>query len=190
MTEVAKIAIDIDTDEIEKIALELSELKKRNGRLFIIGLGGSASSSSHAVNDFRKICNIDAFTTDNFPEFTARANDDGWNYCFSSWLQANQMNENDILLINSVGGGSEEKNISVNLINAIKYANKTDAKVISIVGREDGFAYAWSDFVVVIPQVNKDKITPHSESFQSVVLHLLASHPLLKENQTKWESVK
>lgn len=153
-------------------------------------MGGSAANCSHAVNDFRKIVQIEAYTPiDNVSELTARANDEGWNYIFSEWLKISKINSNDLLFIFSVGGGNKKKNISTNLIFAIDYAKKQKAKIVSILGRNDGYAAKESNIALVIPTVNPKKITPHSEAFQSVIWHLLVSHPDLKFNETKWESI-
>lgn len=173
--------------QIEKLAQGLSHLHDNGGRLFILGVGGSAANASHAVNDFRKLCGIEAYgPTDNVAELTARANDEGWPTIFSGWLKVSHLTSKDMLLIFSVGGGDEEKNISTNLIEAIKYAKKSKAKVFSILGKEDGYAAKHSDIAIVIPSVEKKWVTPLSEAFQAVVWHALVSHPLLKKNETKW----
>jgi len=167
----------------------LVNLKRRGGRLFFLGIGGSAGNCSHAVNDFRKIVGIESYApTDNISELTARANDEGWSTIFIEWLKISKFSRNDMLFILSVGGGSIEKNISPNLVKAIEYAKLINANVIGIVGRDGGFTAKVSDACVIIPKVNIDSITPHTEAFQSVIFHLMVSHPRLKENQTKWES--
>lgn len=187
LEETIAIAKLIDHDVVEKIVEELVLLKENNGRLFILGVGGSAANASHAVNDFRKLAGIEAYApTDNVAELTARANDEGWNTIFSGWLLTSKLSNNDYLLILSVGGGDKEKNVSVNLIEAIDLAKKLDAKVIGIVGRNGGYTYKNAQVCLLIPTVNASTITPHSESFQSVIWHLLVSHPKLKCNPTKW----
>ena len=161
--------------------------RKRNGRLFICGVGGSAGNSSHAVNDFRKLCNIDAYApTDNISELTARTNDEGWESIFSGWIKVSRANENDSILIFSVGGGNESKQISMNLVNLIKESKKIGMKVFGIVGKKDGYTAKNADIVVTVPQIHKDRITPHSESFQTIIWHCLVSHPILQVNATKW----
>lgn len=185
--ETKKICELIDLHNIEKIANELVQLRKRNGRLFICGVGGSAGNSSHAVNDFRKLCNIDAYApTDNISELTARTNDEGWESIFSGWIKVSRANENDSILIFSVGGGNESKKISMNLVNLIKESKKIGMKIFGIVGKNDGYTAKNADVVVIVPQINKDRITPHSESFQTIIWHCLVSHPILQVNATKW----
>lgn len=190
LKEIISITKKIDKKSIHKIVKIISLTKKKKGRIFFLGLGGSAANCSHAVNDFRKIVQIEAYTPiDNVSELTARANDEGWNYIFSEWLKISKINSNDLLFIFSVGGGNKKKNISTNLIFAIDYAKKQKAKIVSILGRNDGYAAKESNIALVIPTVNPKKITPHSEAFQSVIWHLLVSHPDLKFNETKWESI-
>ena len=185
--ETKKICELIDLHNIEKIANELVQLRKRNGRLFICGVGGSAGNSSHAVNDFRKLCNIDAYApTDNISELTARTNDEGWESIFSGWIKVSRANENDSILIFSVGGGNESKKISMNLVNLIKESKKIGMKIFGIVGKNDGYTAKNADVVVIVPQINKDRITPHSESSQTIIWHCLVSHPILQVNATKW----
>ena len=181
----AKAVLDnLDKEKIEKLAKELSQLK---GRLFILGMGGSAGNASHAVNDFRKICGIEAYApTDNISEFSARANDEGLDTVFSGWLKVSKFNKGDALLIFSVGGGNERKKISVNLIRAIKLAKAVGAKVYGVVGREDGYTARYADIAICIPIIEEPLITPLSEAFQGFVWHSLVSHPLLKKNPTKW----
>ena len=178
-------------DAIEKCADELARVRERGGRLFILGVGGSAANASHAVNDFRKICGFEAYApTDNVSELTARTNDDGWATIFVEWLKGSRLNAKDGLLIFSVGGGNLEKNVSPNLVSAIQLAKKAGAAVVGIVGREGGFTAKEATACVIVPTVNPTHVTPHSEAFQAVVWHLLVSHPKLKVGQTKWESTK
>ena len=191
LIETIKIIEKIDSDKIEEIANNLKKLKNSNGRLFILGVGGSAANASHAVNDFRKICNIESYApTDNVSELTALTNDVGWDYVFSEWLKESNLKKNDLILVFSVGGGSIKNNVSVNLVNAIKFSKKRGCKVLSIVGKNNGNAAKNSDVACVIPTVNKSNITPHTEAFQGVVWHALVSHPELKKNKTKWEEIK
>lgn len=191
LQEVKEIINKIDSHSIEQIAQLLSQLREAGGRLFILGVGGSAASASHAVNDFRKITGIEAYTpTDNVAELTARTNDEGWNSVFHSWLEGSHLKKTDTILVFSVGGGNIKKNISANLVYALQYAKEIGAKVIGIVGRDGGFTAKIADAYVIIPTVNQESITPHTEAFHSVISHLLVSHPLLKINPTKWESEK
>lgn len=177
----------IKKKKIQELIAELEKVQKNRGRLVILGVGGSAGNASHAVNDFRKICHIDAYTpADNVSELTARTNDEGWDSIFDSWLKIFRLTSKDKILIFSVGGGNLEKNVSTNLIKAIKYAKKCKSKVLSIVGRDDGYAYKNSDISILIPVNDKAKITPVSEAFQSIIWHLLVSHPRLQKNKTKW----
>jgi D-sedoheptulose 7-phosphate isomerase len=187
LSETAEIAKLIDADKIEKIVDLLLEVKNNNGRLFVLGVGGSAANASHAVNDFRKLANIETYApTDNVAELSARTNDEGWDTVFSAWLKVSHFSNKDCLFILSVGGGNEELNVSRNLIEAIKLAKHTGARVTGIVGRDGGFTARNSDLCLIIPTVNPETVTPHSESFQAVVWHLLVSHPKLKSNPTKW----
>ncbi len=189
MAEAIEIINKININDIEKIAKLLSNLKLKGGRLFFLGVGGSAGNSSHAVNDFRKIVGIESYApTDNVSELTARTNDEGWQTVFSEWLKTSKLNKNDALFIFSVGGGNLEKNISPNLVEAIKLAKSVKAVVMGVVGRDGGFTAQEADACVIIPTVNENTITPHSEAFQAVIWHLLVSHPILKEYETKWES--
>lgn len=177
----------INKNKILEIINQLSELQKSKGRLVIIGVGGSAANASHAVNDFRKLCNIDAYTPiDNISEITARTNDEGWENIFLSWLKVFNLNKKDKLLIFSVGGGNNKKKVSVNIIKAIIYAKKKKTKVISIVGKKDGYAYKNSDYCLLVPIDNKNFLTPISESVQTIIWHLFVSHTKLKKNKTKW----
>ena len=191
LAEVAEIANKIDDSSIEKMAKIINQVRSNGGRLFFLGVGGSAGNASHAVNDFRKIVGIEAYApTDNVSELTARTNDEGWDSIFSEWLKVSKLNHNDAIFILSVGGGNLEKNISPNLVKALQLAKSVNANILGIVGKKEGYTTQVADAVCVIPIVNEEKITPHSEAFQSIVWHLLVSHPLLKMNQTKWESTK
>ena len=177
----------LDLDLIEKSVLLLKELRKTRGRLFLIGVGGSAGNASHAVNDFRKLCNIDAYTpVDNVSEITARTNDEGFENIFDSYLKLCKLNRNDILMIFSVGGGNQKKKVSVNIIKAIKFAKIKKSKIISIVGKSDGYAYKNSDIKILIKVKDKKLVTPVSETFQVLIWHLFVSHPKLQINKTKW----
>jgi D-sedoheptulose 7-phosphate isomerase len=187
LMETVEIIKLIDPEKIESMVNLLFEIKSSNGRLFVLGVGGSAANASHAVNDFRKLAGIETYApTDNVAELTARTNDEGWSTVFSGWLKVSNLNNKDCLLILSVGGGSKEDNVSTNLIEGIDLAKEIGAKVIGIVGRDGGYTAKNSDVCLVIPTVNPEKVTPHSESFQSVIWHLLVSHPKLKTNPTKW----
>jgi D-sedoheptulose 7-phosphate isomerase len=189
LKEAAEIINKIDTTIIENIADILAEIKKKYGRIFFLGVGGSAGNCSHAVNDFRKIVEIESYApTDNVSELTARANDEGWASIFESWLKISKLSKNDALFIFSVGGGNLEKNISPNLVIALKYAKSIGSKIVGIVGRDGGYTAQVADACLIVPTVNAENITPHSEAFQAVIWHLLVSHPKLKANQTKWES--
>lgn len=189
LKEASDIIQKIDVAAIEKIADLLATVKAEGGRIFFLGVGGSAGNCSHAVNDFRKIVGIECYApTDNVSELTARTNDDGWPSVFVEWLKVSKLIAKDALFIFSVGGGNLEKNISPNLVEAIKLAKTVGAKVTGVVGRDGGYTAQAADACVIIPTVNPDTITPHSEAFQAVVWHLLVSHPKLKVNQTKWES--
>jgi len=185
--QVAVIAKLIDIKEINKLVYELKSLKKRNGRLFFLGVGGSAGNASHAVNDFRKLCNIESYCpTDNVSELTARINDDGWNSSFAEWLKVSKINRKDSIFIFSVGGGSKSKKVSVNLIQAIDYAKKKKIKIFGVIGKKNGYAKKKGDNIIVVPEINKKLITPFSEAFQAVIWHCLVSHPLLQTCKTKW----
>ena len=187
ISETVQILNQIDSGLVERLVDYLVDLKSRKGRLFVLGVGGSAGNSSHAVNDFRKLAGIEAYApSDNISELTARANDEGWNTIFSGWLRVSNLSKNDCLFILSVGGGSKESNVSVNLVEAIDYAIEVGAGVTGIVGRDGGHTARNSDICVIIPVVNPDTVTPHSESFQAIIWHLLVSHPKLKSNKTKW----
>jgi len=190
LQETAEIVSKIDPDDCERCVAELVAARDRGGRLFILGVGGSAANASHAVNDFRKIAGLEAYApTDNVSELTARTNDDGWPSVFVEWLRGSRLNAKDLLLIFSVGGGNLEKNVSPNLVSALQLAKQVGARVIGVVGKDGGYTAKVADARVIVPVVNPNNITPHSEAFQAVVWHLFASHPALKMNQTKWESV-
>tara|TARA_B110000259_G_C13793101_1_gene313517 strand:+ start:51 stop:635 length:585 start_codon:yes stop_codon:yes gene_type:complete len=184
---VAKIAEAINIKEIDNLVFELSKVKKKGGRIFFLGVGGSAGNCSHAVNDFRKLCNIESYTpTDNVSELTARINDEGWASSFVNWLRVSKFKKKDALFILSVGGGNKKKNISTNLVMAIDYAKKINSNIFGIIGKQDGYAKKSSNKVIVIPEVDKKLVTPFSEAFQAVVWHCLVSHPKLQINKTKW----
>jgi D-sedoheptulose 7-phosphate isomerase len=188
----AKIIIDkIDRDQILKMISIIKKTRSNNGRMFVLGVGGGAGHASHAVNDFRKICGLEAYTpTDNVSELTARVNDDGWETAYVNWLKISKLNKNDILLIFSVGGGNLEKNISVNILKSLELAKKLGTRICGIVGRDGGYTAQVADSCVVIPPINPETVTPHTESFQAVIWHLLVSHPDLQKYEMKWESVK
>lgn len=189
LAEATQIIAGLDVDAIEKMVALLADLRARGGRLFFLGVGGSAANCSHAVNDFRKIAGIEAYApTDNVSELTARTNDEGWESVFAAWLKVSKFNAQDMLCVFSVGGGSLEKNISPNLVRALQLAKEVGARVIGVLGRDGGYTAKVADACVVVPTVNPDNVTPHSEAFQAVVWHLIVSHPSLKAAQTKWES--
>ena len=189
LEEAGSIITKLDADAIERMAAALVDLRARGGRLFFLGVGGSAGNCSHAVNDFRKIVGIEAYTpTDNVSELTARTNDEGWETTFVEWLRISRLSSRDALFVMSVGGGNLEKNISPNLVRALEYAKVVGANVFGIVGRDGGFTARVGDHVIIVPTVNTENVTPHAEAFQGVIWHLLVSHPALKTNQTKWES--
>lgn len=189
MKEAAEIIQKMDATAIEKMADLLATVKADGGRIFFLGVGGSAGNCSHAVNDFRKIVGIECYApTDNVSELTARTNDDGWASVFVEWLKTSKLQAKDALFILSVGGGNLEKNISPNLVEAIKLAKTLGAKVTGVLGRDGGYTAQAADACVIVPTVNPETITPHSEAFQAVIWHLLVSHPKLKAHQTKWES--
>jgi D-sedoheptulose 7-phosphate isomerase len=179
------------TEDIEKLATRLAAVRQRGGRLFILGVGGSAGNASHAVNDFRKIVGLESYApTDNVSELTARTNDDGWPSIFVEWLKVSRLNAQDAVLVFSVGGGNLEKNVSPNLVLALQHAKQVGATICGVVGRDGGYTRQVADACVVIPTIDPERITPHAEAFQAVVWHLLVSHPALKAAQTKWESVR
>ncbi len=190
LQEASEIIRRLDTTAIEGVALLLAKIKADGGRLFFLGVGGSAANCSHAVNDFRKIAGIECYApTDNVAELTARTNDEGWDSVFAEWLKVSRLSAQDALFIMSVGGGSVERNISPNLVRAVQLAKAVGAKVIGVVGRDGGFTARAADACIIVPTVNAETITPHSEEFQALIWHLLVSHPLLKASQTKWEAV-
>jgi D-sedoheptulose 7-phosphate isomerase len=187
LDESLEITKAIDPETIEKIVDLLADVKSKGGRLFVLGVGGSAANAGHAVNDFRKLAGIETYApTDNVAELTARTNDEGWQTVFSGWLKVSKLNSKDCLFILSVGGGNKEKNVSPNLIEAIDLAKEVGARVTGIVGRDGGYTAQNADVCLVVPTVNSETVTPHSESFQTVVWHLMVSHPKLKSNPTKW----
>jgi D-sedoheptulose 7-phosphate isomerase len=181
----------LDTDAIERVVAELAAVRSRRGRLFILGVGGGAGHASHAVNDFRKLAGIEAYTpTDNVSELTARVNDDGWETSFRNWLEVSRLASQDLILVFSVGGGDLERNISPNLVRALEYAKKVGARICGVVGRDGGYTAKVANACVIIPTVKPEMITPHTEGFQAVVWHLMVSHPSLQAAPTKWESVR
>jgi D-sedoheptulose 7-phosphate isomerase len=187
LNEVIKTAQAIESDMIEALCSELANLRDRDGRLFVIGVGGSAGNCGHAVNDFRKLCGIEAYApTDNVSELTARTNDEGWSTVFSEWLRVSRANAKDAILVFSVGGGNLEKNVSPNIVAAITEAKARGLRVLGVVGRDGGYTRKAGDCVVVIPTVEESRVTPHAEAFQAVVWHCLVSHPKLQRHATKW----
>jgi D-sedoheptulose 7-phosphate isomerase len=189
LEEAVAIINKLDAGAIERVAELLAAVKRDGGRLFFLGVGGSAGNCSHAVNDFRKIVGIESYApTDNVSELTARTNDEGWSTVFVEWLKTSRLGKRDCVFVFSVGGGNLEKNISPNLVEALKYAKSVGARVSGVVGRDGGYTAKVADACVIVPTVNPETITPHSEAFQAVVWHLLVSHPKLKARQTKWES--
>lgn len=190
LKETAEIVSKLNPADCEKCVAELRGVRERGGRLFILGVGGSAANASHAVNDFRKIAGIEVYTpTDNVSELTARTNDEGWASVFVEWLRGSRINAKDCVFVLSVGGGNLEKNVSPNLVSALQLAKQVGARVIGIVGKDGGYTAKVADACVIVPTVNPGNVTPHSEAFQAVIWHLFVSHPDLKINQTKWESV-
>ena len=187
LAEAAEIARRLPAETIEALCAELVSLRERDGRLFVIGVGGSAGNCSHAVNDFRKLCGIEAYApTDNVSELTARTNDEGWPTVFAEWLKVSRANAKDAILVFSVGGGNLEKNVSPNIVRAIEESKARGLKVFGIVGRDGGYTKKAGDVVVVIPTIEESRVTPHAEAFQAVVWHCLVSHPKLQKNATKW----
>jgi D-sedoheptulose 7-phosphate isomerase len=185
--EVIKVAQEIDVTAVEKLAAELAALRAREGRLFLLGVGGSAGNCAHAVNDFRKLCGIEAYApTDNVSELTARTNDEGWETVFSEWLKTSRAGAKDAVFVFSVGGGNLEKNVSPNIVAALKLAKERGTKVLGVVGRDGGYTKQVGDCVVVVPTVDASRVTPHTEAFQAVVWHCLVSHPSLQQIATKW----
>ena len=191
LLQTSKIASMIDRQAILAMVKLMVRVRASSGRLFILGVGGSAGNAGHAVNDFRKIAGIEAYApTDNVAELTARINDDGWDSCFANWLLGSRLNAKDLVFIFSVGGGNAEKNISNNLVQALKYAQKVKASIIGVVGRDGGYTAKVADAVIIVPTLDPQTVTPHTESFQAVVWHLIVTHPLLAAHRMKWESVK
>lgn len=189
LDEASEIARRLDAQVVEKMARLLSETREKGGRLFILGVGGSAGNASHAVNDFRKLTGIEAYApTDNVSELTARTNDEGWTTVFEAWLRVSRLSAADMLLVLSVGGGDAERQVSGNLVSALRYAQQVGTKVAGIVGRSEGYTARVADACVIVPMVSTAHVTPHAEAFQAVVWHCLVSHPLLKAASTKWES--
>lgn len=189
--EVKSIIYRIDSAAVERLVKLLVDTRDEGGRLFILGVGGSAANASHAVNDFRKIAEIEAYApTDNVSEITARANDDGWATVFEAWLRISRLGPKDAVLVFSVGGGDLQKGVSPNLVAALQYAKATGAKIAGVVGRTGGYTAQVADVCVIVPTVNAVHVTPHAEAFQSVLWHLMVSHPMLKRAETKWESVR
>ena len=184
---ISEISKKIDQNKIDKLAKSLLKIKKQGGRLFFLGVGGSAGNASHAVNDFRKLCEIESYTpTDNVSEFSARINDDGWNSSFKEWLRVSNLNKKDAIFILSVGGGNLTKKVSLNLVEATKYAKKIKSKVFGIVGRDGGFTKKNGNEIIIIPNVDLKLVTPFTEAYQAVVWHCLVSHPTLQKIKTKW----
>jgi D-sedoheptulose 7-phosphate isomerase len=189
LEEASQISLTLDASKLEQLVEQLVILRENEGRLFLLGVGGSAANCSHAVNDFRKICNIEAYSpVDNVSELTARTNDEGWETVFSSWLKTSKACSKDAIFVFSVGGGNLEKNISPNIVMALKEAKTRNMKIFGIVGRDGGYTKEVGDVVVIIPSVNAEHVTPHAEAFQGIVWHCIVSHPLLKAQQCKWES--
>ena len=190
LSETIEIIKKIDTKQIEKMVKIIFKVRNNKGRVFFLGVGGSAANCSHAVNDFRKIIGIESYSpTDNVSELTARTNDEGWNSVVLEWLKISNLNSRDLIFVFSVGGGNIKKNISLNIVEALKYGKTIGNKVIGVIGRDGGYTAKVADACVIIPVVNKKNITPHSEAFQAVIWHLIVSHPKLKLNETKWESI-
>ena len=189
--DVISISSKINKSEIEEMISLLEKVHKKSGRIFFVGVGGGAGNASHAVNDFRKIAGIEAYTpTDNVSELTARVNDDGWDTSYVNWLKGSNLKSNDMIFVFSVGGGNLEKNISANIVRSLQYAKEVGAKICGIVGRDGGYTAKVADACVIIPPINSLTITPHTESFQAVIWHLLVSHPRLQKFNMKWESSK
>jgi D-sedoheptulose 7-phosphate isomerase len=187
--EATTILSRLDADAVDRLAGELAELRRREGRLFLLGVGGSAANCSHAVNDFRKLCGIEAYApTDNVSELTARTNDEGWDTVFSEWLKTSRANDKDAIFVFSVGGGDAERNVSPNLVKAVKEAKARGLKIYGVVGRDGGYTKKAGDLVIVVPTVDASRVTPHTEAFHAVVWHCLVSHPSLQVTATKWES--
>ena len=191
LEEVHDVTSRLDADAIETLVDELARIRARHGRLFILGVGGSAANASHAVNDFRKLCGFEAYApTDNVSELTARTNDDGWVSVFEGWLRVSRLGPNDLVLVFSVGGGDAARNVSPNLVTAVQYAKGVGARVAGVVGRDGGYTAKVADACVIVPTVNPEHVTPHAEAFQAVIWHLLVTDPRLKSTATKWESIR
>jgi D-sedoheptulose 7-phosphate isomerase len=189
LSETALIAARIDQAQIEKMIDILLETRAAGGRLFFLGVGGGAGNATHAVNDFRKIANMESYApTDNVSELTARVNDEGWDNCFARWLRGSRLRRSDTLFVLSVGGGNQERQISVNIVRALDLALEVGARIVGVIGRDGGYTAQVADAAVIVPTASPDTVTPHTESFQAVVWHLIVSHPRLKENEMKWES--
>tara|TARA_B100000965_G_scaffold296943_1_gene255159 strand:- start:1900 stop:2496 length:597 start_codon:yes stop_codon:yes gene_type:complete len=191
LNECIEICNKIDAQEIENMASLINSIRDNNGRIFFLGVGGGAGHAGHAVNDFRKICSIESYApTDNVSELTARVNDDGWDTSYVNWLKGSKLCKDDLLFVFSVGGGNLEKNISVNILKSLQLGVECGAKICGVVGRDGGYTAKVADACIIVPTVNEDNITPHTEAFQAVVWHLLVAHPILLANEMKWESVK
>jgi D-sedoheptulose 7-phosphate isomerase len=191
LAETAEIVERLDRDELERLATQLAEVRDGGGRLFVLGVGGSAAHAGHAVNDFRKLCAFEAYApTDNVSELTARTNDDGWDSVFGEWLRGSRLDDRDAVLVFSVGGGSVERNVSVNLVRALEYARGAGARIFGVVGRDGGYTKREADACVVIPTASEERVTPHTEGMCAVVWHLLVSHPALQAQTGKWESLR
>ncbi len=191
LAEAREIIDKIDRHALNRMIEILKEVRDHKGRLFILGVGGGAGHASHAVNDFRKLAGIESYTpVDNAPELTARTNDDGWHTVFANWLKVSSLNSKDAIMVFSVGGGNAEKNISANIVEALKLARQAGAKVLGVVGRDGGYTKQVADACVVVPVVNPENVTPHTEGFQAVVWHLIVSHPKFRTNEGKWESAQ
>ena len=189
LSEVCSIAASIDPARIERMVQLLCDVRSRGGRLFFLGVGGGAGHAGHAVNDFRKIAGIECYSpSDNVSELTARINDDGWDSCYANWLRGSRLCADDALFVFSVGGGSIEKNVSMNLVNSLRLAQSTGSRVLGVVGRDGGYTAAVADEFILIPTVSADTVTPHTEAFQAIVWHLLVSHPSIRAREMKWES--
>ena len=187
LDDISKISQLLSKPELEKLIIRISKIKKKNGRIFFIGVGGSAGNCSHAVNDFRKICNIECYSPiDNVSELTARINDEGWETSFLNWLKISKLSSKDGVFVMSVGGGNIKRKVSMNIVEAIKFAKKQKSTIMGIVGRDGGYTKILGDNVIIIPTVNKKNVTPYVESFQAVIWHSIVSHPLLQSNKTKW----
>jgi D-sedoheptulose 7-phosphate isomerase len=191
IAEARQVLDRLDTAAIDRVVALLVALRQRGGRLFVLGVGGSAGNASHAVNDFRKICGIEAYTpTDNVSELTARVNDDGWETSFANWLRVSRLGPQDLVLVFSVGGGDLERNISPNLVRALEHARQVGTPICGVVGRDGGYTAKVADACVIVPTIRADTVTPHAEAFQAVVWHLVVSHPALRSAEMKWESTR